>query len=501
VAFAGALVIALAGRAEPRNYTLHSLAAGQTFGFPVINNEGVVAFLGVVTNPDTLGIEGVVFKNDGTGNVVFFNFSTGGLNFPLGSIDLNDSGAVGIQGASVAPRGILGRIEPDGSFTPLAEADPYGSAPFLEFSDFPSINNSGQLAALVRNTDTTSSILRFDNSGITEIARTTATFFENFSSPTVNDFGVVAFKAQEPDIFVSPFTGSGGSLTNEAPGWGASSARPPIINNSGVLLVDGGDGEPLLFTAKGGVITPAVNGDEAPIFQTLGNRISMNNSCNVAFVSQESTFQPRFPSSLGEKGLFTGNDPIADKVVKTGEIVSGEEVIDIFLSPHAINDRGQITFLIQTANPNIGPWFHVVRADPVEPLTRFCDTGPDAGACPLTQGFWKTHPEEWPVTSLTLGSQTYTQAELLSIFNTPTTGDASLVLTHQLIAAKLNVANGSDSAPISSTLADADTLLSGFTGKLPYKVKTSSATGQAMVNDANVLDNYNNGLLTPGCIP
>jgi hypothetical protein len=42
-------------------------------------------------------------------------------------------------------------------------------------------------------------------------------------------------------------------------------------------------------------------------------------------------------------------------------------------------------------------------------------------------------------------------------------------------------------------------LLSLFSGKLPYKVKPSSATGQMMVNDAKTLDNYNNGLLTPGC--
>jgi hypothetical protein len=38
--------------------------------------------------------------------------------------------------------------------------------------------------------------------------------------------------------------------------------------------------------------------------------------------------------------------------------------------------------------------------------------------CPLTQGFWKTHPNVWPTTILTLGSASYTQAELLTILNT-----------------------------------------------------------------------------------
>jgi hypothetical protein len=121
--------------------------------------------------------------------------------------------------------------------------------------------------------------------------------------------------------------------------------------------------------------------------------------------------------------------------------------------------------------------------------------------CPRSQGFWKTHPDAWPVTSLTLGSQTYTQAELLALFDTPPRGDASLILVDQLIAAKLNIANGSDPTPISTTIADADSLLSGFAGKLPYHVRPSSPTGQAMVNDATVLDSYNNGELTPNCTP
>jgi hypothetical protein len=150
----------------------------------------------------------------------------------------------------------------------------------------------------------------------------------------------------------------------------------------------------------------------------------------------------------------------------------------------------------------------------------------------LTQGFWENHPNAWPVSSLTLGRQTYTQAELLAILRTPVRGDASLILTYQLIAAKLNsaggtvhivwsddrritatgpnpdvyydqltVAHGSDPAPISATITDADSVLSGFAGKLPYGVKPSSATGQRMVNDATALDAYNNGNLTPDCTP
>src|SRR5205823_6014211 len=76
--------------------------------------------------------------------------------------------------------------------------------------------------------------------------------------------------------------------------------------------------------------------------------------------------------------------------------------------------------------------------------------------CPQPLGYWKNNPDAWPVNSLTLGSQIYLKTELLIILNTPIgsgkNADASLILADQLIAAKLNVANGSDPAPVSSTI-------------------------------------------------
>ena len=122
-----------------------------------------------------------------------------------------------------------------------------------------------------------------------------------------------------------------------------------------------------------------------------------------------------------------------------------------------------------------------------------------ATKCPLTLDSWKTHPKDWPVTSLKLGTQSYTQKDLLTILRTPGKCDASWILAQQLIAAKLSIANGSDSTPVADTIQDADSLLAGFCGRLAYNVKTSSKTGKKMVKAANVLDSYNNGRLTPNC--
>ena len=126
-------------------------------------------------------------------------------------------------------------------------------------------------------------------------------------------------------------------------------------------------------------------------------------------------------------------------------------------------------------------------------------TPPPTAQCPHGQGYWKNHPTAWPVTSLQLGTQTYNKTELLSLLKKPSTGDASLILARQLIAAKLNIAAGVDPKPVSTTITSADQRLSAFSGKLPYKVKPSSAAGKGMVANADKLEDFNSGELTPKC--
>ncbi|MBI4463262.1 MAG: hypothetical protein HY647_01035 [Acidobacteria bacterium] len=134
-----------------------------------------------------------------------------------------------------------------------------------------------------------------------------------------------------------------------------------------------------------------------------------------------------------------------------------------------------------------------------------CPTG-----CVLTQGFWKTHggthpanrpqPNAWPPSAvpMLLGTQSYPQAQLLAIFNEPVVGNGLLSLAHQLIAAKLNIANGADGSTVATAIADADTLIGGLVvppigGGWLAPADTSALT--------TILDNYNNGLLGPAHCP
>src|SRR4051812_12086632 len=55
-----------------------------------------------------------------------------------------------------------------------------------------------------------------------------------------------------------------------------------------------------------------------------------------------------------------------------------------------------------------------------------------SSGCTLTQGYWKNHPSAWPVTSLTLGSVSYNQTQLLAILHKPVQGNGLVSLAHQL---------------------------------------------------------------------
>jgi len=123
--------------------------------------------------------------------------------------------------------------------------------------------------------------------------------------------------------------------------------------------------------------------------------------------------------------------------------------------------------------------------------------------CTLTQGYWKTHgpiptgnnTNEWPVTSMMLGSVNYTDMQLQSIFDTPAGGNGLIALAHQLIAAKLNIAHGSDPTAIAADIAAADALIGGLVIPPVGAGSLSPAATSALIT---ALANYNEGATGPG---
>jgi hypothetical protein len=128
---------------------------------------------------------------------------------------------------------------------------------------------------------------------------------------------------------------------------------------------------------------------------------------------------------------------------------------------------------------------------------------PGRYSCPSSPDDWKHIPGAWPVAFLRLGGPTYTKRDLLAILSTSVESsvspDASMFLANELIAAKLNIARGLDPGPVAATIADADRLLSGLNGKLPYHVTPASPGGQKMTDAGKALNAFNN-LRKPNCV-
>jgi hypothetical protein len=134
----------------------------------------------------------------------------------------------------------------------------------------------------------------------------------------------------------------------------------------------------------------------------------------------------------------------------------------------------------------------------------FCKDSYVPAGCSYTQGFWKTHGPDakgnnsnmWPnIQSMTLGSVLYTASEWQSIFNQPVAGNGLISLAHQLIAARLNIANGANGSSISSVLSDADALIGSLVVPPVGDGSLSTSAVSALVEK---LTQFNEGTLPGG---
>jgi hypothetical protein len=118
--------------------------------------------------------------------------------------------------------------------------------------------------------------------------------------------------------------------------------------------------------------------------------------------------------------------------------------------------------------------------------------GPGTG----TPGYWKNHPEAWPVDSIVIGGNSYTKAQAIAWMNTPVNGDKTKTMFAHLVCAKLNVLIGNAHDCIDATIASADAWMALH--PVGSGVAGNSAAWTVGAPLANMLDAYNNGLL---CAP
>jgi hypothetical protein len=113
-----------------------------------------------------------------------------------------------------------------------------------------------------------------------------------------------------------------------------------------------------------------------------------------------------------------------------------------------------------------------------------------------TPGYWKNHPDAWPVDTITVGGLPYTKDEAIAWLK-KVGKDKTTTMFSSLVPAMLNVLIGNDGSCVSGTIADANAWMATY-GPVGSNVAASSyawTLGEPMHRQ---MDYYNNGLL---CAP
>ncbi len=196
---------------------------------------------------------------------------------------------------------------------------------------------------------------------------------------------------------------------------------------------------------------------------------------------------------------FSGNAKDSRYALAAGACV--EVVLGDFLADNGFSaDEGcgvplvcGTSYLIRTFAHASGDYLKSDFSTPIVAETAAC--APEA--CTLTQGYWKTHPEAWPVQELALGTTTYPEDQLLAILGTEVEGNGLLTLAHQLIAAKLNGLMGAATTEGDQDIADADALIGALVAPPVGDGWLATADVDALVQALTALNQGEAG--TPHC--
>jgi hypothetical protein len=113
-----------------------------------------------------------------------------------------------------------------------------------------------------------------------------------------------------------------------------------------------------------------------------------------------------------------------------------------------------------------------------------------------TPGYWKNHPDAWPVGSITVGGVTYSKAAAIAWLG-KVGKDKTTTMFSSLVPAMLNVLVGNDGSCVKSTIDAANVWMAKY-GPVGSNVAASSYAWSVGEPLHIQMDNYNNGQL---CAP
>jgi hypothetical protein len=337
-----------------------------------INNQGTVAFTARL-DIDQLPLANYYYHPNYQREVIFIGdgASLTPITPNMGEFqiqDINDSNTVAFVakfGSPHAPEWVLSTTNGSTSTHIATDSTAYGIHDDL-FGDV-AINNKGSVAfkeLTLFSSGGNFSLVTSDGVNRTTIVDESG-YFKSLNTFDLNNKGNVAFKAFLDDGRRGLFTINGDSITPIADTNGSFKFFGNISLNDGDTLAFSAwldDGSAGIFTSSNGSFTTLADTSGAfssfffNTFRGDGSFVSIdgpaiNNNGAVAFGAQLET---------GESGIFTGADPVADKVIAIGDPLFDSTVTSLGFSNKGFNDAGQVAFWAKLADGSSG----VFRADP-----------------------------------------------------------------------------------------------------------------------------------------
>lgn len=336
-------------------------------GGGALNNHGTIAVaLAGAQN------EQVIYRVNDTQWTVVWRAAVGSFD-GFNHFDINDADQIAgyLQFCCVGNADVA-RLEPDGSLTTLANGFfACESGEFCAFNGLlgSALNDAGEVAIgspYNFGAGPVNSLWLLGSGNPIEIERQGDQSGDliNFTPPSINNAGVVAFGASQIDgPFGSAYTGTGGAVSFEGmpPYPQGGNIGEAIINDSGQIGVLG-NGVHIIADNDVTTVLAAQFGVSAPA------PLSFNNNSEVAFLGCIGLIC----------GLFTGSDEVDDAVLRAGDALFDGVVTDgtgsFLFDNKNLNDNSEITFKVQIdVDGEIQS--HLVYAIPLSPLYDRDDDG------------------------------------------------------------------------------------------------------------------------------
>lgn len=251
--------------------------------------------------------------------------TAGDLGFVNFDISMNNRGEVAFMGGLPpgfsGPRGLFSGTGRRLTTHYLDNADILldgRPARFTGFAERPSINNSGDIAVAEFLQDDFRPGIFVGQQGRFRTIISAEPFAEQYGQPVLNERGTVGF--------VRNFFDNGNFVST-------------------VATSDGGPVKTIASTAAG--------------YGFFNSGPAINNHDEVAFHA--------FTSDFSLNGIFTGPDPVADRVVAVGDTIGAGTVFSLQFSEGGLNDKGEVAFtaLLDDPTAEFGFRYVVVRAEPL----------------------------------------------------------------------------------------------------------------------------------------